>query len=166
MGKILPLIFLIVGGAIGGGAGIFLKPEAEVICEDDDSDACGDDKEMAEEQPEEMEEESDDVSYVALKNQFVVPVIRNELVASMVVMSLSLETKNDQTEQIFSKEPKLRDAFLRVLFDHAHIGGFDGAFTESGRLSILRQALLEAAQATLGSAISDVLITDIARQEM
>ena len=67
---------------------------------------------------------------------------------------------------IYAIEPKLRDALLRVLFDHAHIGGFDGAFTESGRLSLLRVGLLEAAQATLGPVVTDILITDIVRQEV
>ena len=72
----------------------------------------------------------------------------------------------DSTELVFSKEPKLRDAFLRVLFDHAHVGGFNGTFTESGRLNVLRVALLEAAHSIVGSNVQDILITDIVRQEM
>ena len=47
-----------------------------------------------------------------------------------------------------------------------NMGGFDGAFTESGRLSVLRVALLEAAHATLGKDVTDILITDVVRQEM
>lgn len=166
MGKLLPIILLVIGGAVGGGAGILLKPEPEIMCDETDADAESCKSETSETEDVEMEEPEEELDYVAMKNQFVVPVIQDELVRSLVVMSLSLETTPDNTSMLFSKEPKLRDAFLRVLFDHSHIGGFNGAFTESGRLSILRVALLEAARSVAGKAVLDVLITDVARQEM
>lgn len=157
MGKLIPVILLIVGAAIGGGAGMFLKPPpeacAEVPCE-------------VTAEAEVSEEPAVEPNYVAMKNQFVVPVIRDEKVQSLVVLSLSLEAATESAETVFTKEPKLRDVFLRVLFDHAHNGGFNGAFTESGRLSVLRVALLEAAQTVVGSDVTDILITDIVRQEM
>jgi len=156
MAKLLPIIFLIIGAAIGGGAGMFLKPEPEECLEE----TCDDVQD-----PEPAEEEAE-LNYIAMKNQFVVPVIQKERVHSLVVLSLSLEAVQETAEQIFTKEPKLRDAFLRVLFDHAHNGGFNGAFTESGRLSVLRVALLEAAQTVVGDEVSDILITEIVRQEM
>lgn len=159
MAKLLPILLLIVGAAAGGGAGLMLKPEPLEECVDDACEATA-----LEEAP---EPESDvEPTYVAMKNQFVVPVIQDAKVKSLVVLSLSLETTSEDTEIVFSREPKLRDVFLRALFDHAHIGGFDGAFTESGRLSILRVALLEAAQSVIGNDVSDILITDIVRQEM
>ena len=156
MAKLLPIILLIVGAAIGGGAGMFLKPE-EPVCEEEPCEEV-----VVEVEPEPEEEPS----YLAMKSQFVVPVIQDELVKSLVVMSISLEIGPESTEYVFSREPKLRDTFLQVLFDHAHVGGFNGAFTESGRLSVLRVALLEAAQSVVGQEISDILITDIVRQEM
>lgn len=160
MTKLLPIILMLLGGAVGAGAGIFLKPEKET-CEAD-----ADCEDMAEVAPEEAETEADEVSYISMKNQFVVPVIQNELVRALVVLSLSLETKSEQSEVIFAREPKIRDVFLQVLFDHSHIGGFNGAFTESGRLSVLKVALLEAAQSVVGPIVTDVIITDIVRQEM
>ncbi len=163
MAKILPLLLIIIGGAVGGGAGIFLKPAGDMSCEDGmESPEC-DENEKKEEVV--VEEETEDVYYIAMKNQFVVPVIRDERVRSLVVLSLSLETTPENGETIFTREPKLRDVFLQVLFDHSHIGGFDGAFTESRRMSVLKAALLEAAQSVMGSTITDVIITDIVRQE-
>ncbi len=158
MAKLLPIILLLIGVGIGGGAGIFLKPE-EPDCEEQE---CEETAESVEEEVDPAEEPS----YLAMKNQFVVPVIEDELVKSLVVMSISLETGPDDTQYVFSREPKIRDTFLQVLFDHAHVGGFDGAFTESGRLSLLRVALLEAAHSVVGGKVSDILITDIVRQEM
>lgn len=159
MSKLLPIILMLLGGAVGAGAGIYLKP-AEPVCD------TGEDCTKVAEEPAELEKGADEVSYISMKNQFVIPVIQEELVKALVVLSLSLETTPDQSETIFSREPKLRDVFLQVLFDHSHIGGFDGTFTESGRLSVLKVALLEAAQSVVGAIVTDVIITDIVRQEM
>lgn len=162
MGKLLPVILIVIGAAVGGGAGFVLKPAPLPICEDADQLDCQPPPEVAE-APEPPEEEK---YYVSMKNQFVVPVIQNELVKALVVLSISVETNPNDNEIIFSMEPKLRDVFLQVLFDHSHVGGFDGAFTESNRLKVLKVALLEAAQAVVGPVITDVVITDIVRQEM
>lgn len=157
MKALLPVVFLVFGLGVGGGAGFLFAPKTPTVCEHGDcSTKAGEEKTEAKDTPE----------YLRLQNQFVVPVVRDELVRSLVVLSLSLETKPDAIDLIYAVEPKLRDAFLRVLFDHAHMGGFDGAFTESGRLSLLRVALLEAAQATVGKEVTDILITDIVRQEV
>ena len=158
MAKLLPIILLLIGVGVGGGAGMFVKPD-EPVCE---GEACDETAEHIEEEGDPAEEPS----YLAMKNQFVVPVIEDELVKSLVVLSISLETGPNDTQYVFSREPKIRDTFLQVLFDHAHVGGFDGAFTESGRLSLLRVALLEAVHTVVGGTVSDILITDIVRQEM
>lgn len=165
MAKLLPIILLVVGIAIGGGAGVFLAPAPEAPCEGED---CPKEETKEKEDAKEEEEETPDqpVQFIAMKNQFVVPVVRDDRVVSLVVMSISLEVREGTSEVIFLREPKLRDSFLKVLFDHAAIGGFDGPFTESERLSVLRVALLEAAQNDIGKDVSDILITDIVRQEM
>ena len=59
----------------------------------------------------------------------------------------------------------VRDVFLQVLFDHANTGGFSGSFTDGANLVFLRTSLKEAAVLVMGSAVRDVLITDIARQD-
>ena len=86
-------------------------------------------------------------------------------VAALVVVSLSLEVTAGSTETVFAREPKLRDVFLQVLFDHANAGGFRGSFTDGSNLIVLRQALKEVAMQVLGDMVSDVLIVDIARQD-
>ena len=163
MKKLLPLLFLLFGGAIGAGAGIFLAP-API-----DAAACAPDAHncaaAAEPAPPSPDASAPVPEYVRLKNQFVVPVVHGDAVRLLVVLSISLETDAATVETIYSREPKLRDAFLRVLFDHAHMGGFDGPFTEAGRLELLRVALLESAQSVIGPEVTDILITDLVRQE-
>jgi len=103
--------------------------------------------------------------YVKMNNQFVIPVVEDGRVAALVVMTLNLEVMAGQTEAIYQMEPKLRDVFLQVMFDHANAGGFSGEFTKTTRMNSLRVGLLEAGQKTLGATISDVLIIDVIRQD-
>ncbi|MCO8143801.1 flagellar basal body-associated FliL family protein [Rhodovulum tesquicola] len=167
MGKLLPVIIAIVGLLAGAGAGYFLRPapEPEVLAEGEAGaeDAPEADKKAASKASGDKADAERD--YVKLNNQFVIPVVRSGRVASLVVMSLSIEVTTGSTELVFKNEPKLRDVFLQVMFDHANAGGFDGAFTETGTMTMLRRALLEAASQVIGSRARDILITDIVRQD-
>ena len=158
MKKLLPLILLLVGIGAGVGAGVFLRPEPEPIPHTDDPVETADST-VAEDAESDVEHE-----YVKMNNQFVVPVVKEDSVQALVVMSLSVEVPAGQKDAIYSREPKLRDSFLQVLFDHANVGGFDGAFTNANNLAVLRAALREAAQKDMGDQITDVLIVEIARQ--
>jgi len=179
MSKLLPIILLVLGTGTGIGAGMFLTPGA-------DGDAHGDaaHADEAHDTPDghgepdshakpkksshsdDHGEDQGEFDYVKLNNQFVVPVVENDQIAALVVLSLSLETGFGMREKIYSLEPKLRDSFLQVLFDHANMGGFSGAFTDAGTLGILREALRIVAQNELGTGVSEVLIVDIARQDV
>ena len=162
--KLLPLILLLVGAGAGAGAGIFLRPAP---AEDAASIQSGEAPEKVAKI--EAKPEADKVpathEYVKLSNQFVVPVVERDRVQALVVMSLSLEVPVGQKDAIYAKEPKLRDSFLQVLFDHANVGGFDGAFTSANNLDVLRRALREVAQRDMGETVNDVLIVEIARQD-
>lgn len=159
MKKLLPIILLLVGSGAGVGAGIFLRPEPMV------EDLSGSEATMAVEVEQVEDGEDIDHEYVKMNNQFVVPVVDGDQVTALVVLSLSLEVPAGQKDAIYAKEPKLRDSFLQVLFDHANIGGFEGAFTNANNLAVLRGALREVAQKDMGDQITDVLIIEIARQD-
>lgn len=187
---LLPLILLLLGVGGGVGAGIFLVPpsEAEPIA----MGPCGEPP-MAEAPAEhgtaaaegadhaapagehgEMAGEGEPVDagaatgfeYVRMNNQFVVPVVEGGAVKSMVVLTLSVEVMLGTQNAVFTYEPKMRDVFLQVLFDHANAGGFDGQFTSADNMRSLRRALRLAGQAAVGEQIHDVLITDIVRQDV
>lgn len=151
--KLLPVLLALVGLGAGLGAGIFLRPVPEEGAA------------PAEEEHAETGEEPLPPDYVKLNNQFVVPVLEGGRVVSLVVLSLSLEVAAGNTEMVYQREPKIRDAFLQVLFDHANTGGFRGSFTDGSNLVLLREALTEKAVGILGTVVTDVLITEIARQD-
>ena len=162
MGKLLPLILIILGIGGGAGAGFMLKPVPEVAAL---ANPCGDTPAATKPTEPAPPVPPEDREYVKLNNQFIVPVVEDGRVASLVVMSLSVEVRTGTREVVFAREPKLRDIFLQQLFDHANQGGFRGAFTNSNTMDVLRNALREAATPVFGDSLLDVLITDIARQD-
>ena len=159
MKKLLPILLAILGLGAGAGGGFLLRPGAEeksaeacAPAEAPEANAAGDEAELLAE-------------YVKLNNQFVVPIVAGGEVTSLVILSISIEVSAGASEKVFAQEPKLRDAFLQVLFDHANAAGFEGVFTQSSNLDALRMALLEVARKSLGDVARDVLITDIVRQD-
>lgn len=168
MKKLLPIIMLLIGSGAGVGAGIFLRPPAPEI----DQEIAHEETETSQEGSEHAEESHDDdvssegMEYVKLPNQFVIPLVDQDRISAMVVMALSIEVVLGHGEEVLEKEPKLRDEFLRVLFDYASIGGFDGAFINNENLDVVRGNLREVAKVVMGPEIAnDVLIFEIARQD-
>jgi flagellar FliL protein len=150
--KLLPFLLGLLGLGIGIGAGLFLRPPP--------AEPSAEEIAMAEET-----EPTSPPEYVKLNNQFIVPIVEDGRVVSLVILSLSLEVETGTMETVFQHEPKLRDVFLQVMFDHANSGGFRGTFTDSANLLLLRRALTEAAKSVLGKDVKDVLISDINRQD-
>lgn len=159
--KLLPVVLLVLGAAAGAGAGMFLRPAATEVSTG--ATVVKKDAPMSF-VAEKSKKPVSDYEYVKLNNQFVVPVVNGDRISALVVLSLSLEVPAGSKEAVYAKEPKLRDSFLQVLFDHANIGGFDGAFTNANNLAVLRNALQEVAQKDVGDNVSDVLIVEIAKQ--
>lgn len=165
MKLLFPIILAAIG--IGGGiaAGLALRPPvAETAQESPCSSFSNTPNKSEADQSKSVPDTNRE--YVKLNNQFVVPVVRGEMVTSLVLISLSLEVGEGNREAIFAREPKLRDALLQVMFDHANAGGFQGAFTNSSKLDVLRKTLSDVARTVSNNQVSGVLITDIARQDV
>ncbi len=161
---LLPILMLIVGVGGGVGAGMVLAPKPAP--EETHAEGGAEGEHGAAAPAEEGEEGEPTSEFARLNNQFIVPVVKGEKVAALVVLSITLEVDVGGSEVVFAQEPRLRDSFLRVLFDHANVGGFDAGFTQAGTMAILRNGLKEAARDALGPLVHDVLIVDIVRQEV
>lgn len=183
--KLFPIVLPVLGLGLGTGAGLFLKPDAaspteasaDAKAEKDVAEGEGgateggghaaapEEKPTAEDHGSEAAGEDEKPEFVKLTNQFIVPLLQEGRVVSLVILSLNLQVEAGKSEEVYALEPKLRDAFLQVLFDHANAGGFRGSFTDGSNLLYLRRALLERAQGLVGPVVTDVLISDIARQD-
>ncbi|WP_170452391.1 flagellar basal body-associated FliL family protein [Ruegeria arenilitoris] len=173
MKKLLPVLFLIAGLGAGAAAGLFLTPgpaDTEADAKAPEPHAVETAKETTDKANKtsghsETSVKAGPYEYLKLTKQFVVPVVEENEISALVTMSLSLETRPGISEEFYEIEPKLRDGFLQVLFDHANIGGFDGEFTQSDNLEVLRRSLLEVARKDLGDDVSRVLIMSVSRQD-
>ena len=165
--KLIPVVLALAGLGAGVGAGFALRPATVPPADTAGEDHAAEDKAPEDKAPEDKARIDPEKmpDYVKLNNQFIVPLLEEGKVVSMVIVSLSLEVTQGMTDTVYAREPKLRDAFLQVMFDHANAGGFRGSFTDAANLVLLRKALLEMAEKTLGDWVSDVLIVDIVRQD-
>ncbi len=168
MKLILPVVLLLLGTGGGVGAALFLAPPEPEVTYEDGMGPCGPTHEGASEPAEDVAVDPDapppGLEYARLNNQFIVPVVQDERVTAMVVLSLSVEVEEGSKDMVFQREPRLRDALLQVMFDHANLGGFDGVFTAADNMGNLRAAMRTVARDTVGTEIKDVLILDVVRQ--
>jgi|GEM_PF-224510 len=174
--KLLPLVLILAGAGAGVGAGIALRPAPEPADLPEDgavteTDApCGPDPnapaEVAADRPELAPADAAAQSeFVKFPEQFVIPVVEDDKVTALVVMRLTIEVAPEMKDTVTARIPKLRDGFLRIMLDHANIGGFDGQFTSNGSMETLRRGFVDFAASSFPAGIHDVLILDINRQD-
>lgn len=163
--KLLPLALAAIGTAAGVGAGIALRPDPAALADSADPAAHGESAGPAPKAAAPGGAAGGD-DYLELDRQFVVPVLSEGRVGSMVVMSLTLALRPGLREAALDRAPRLHDRFLRVMLDHANSGGFDGTFTANGAMDRLEGALLEAGRAELGAGLTDILVLDLNRQDV
>jgi hypothetical protein len=171
MKLLLPILLAIFGLVGGAGAGWYLKPIPEPVAEPcldaegnpQDPAACAPeiDPHAVEHAPTEGADASE---FITLDRQFIVPIVEDDTVAAMMVLTLNLEVAPGKMERAFRNEPKLRDMMLRALFEHAYTGGFSGDFTAEHLVRELRGNLLAAGREVIGSDLRNVLIADMIRQ--
>lgn len=163
---ILPILLLVGGTAGGAAAGLLLLPPpapdspehtgAAIDCPAPDSPQT----------PVLAPVHDTPSAFIPLNNQFIVPLLDSGSVGALVILSLSVEVAEGGEDPVLGAEPRLRDAFLQVLFDHANTGGFAGTFTATETMRGLRLALNAAARDVVGEAVRNVLIVDIVRQDV
>jgi hypothetical protein len=156
MRRLLPVLIALIALAAGVGAGFMLRPPPpEPVAAEAGATPS----------PPAATTPPADTTVLRLPNQFLVPLIGEGRVRAMVVVGIALELLPEHGIEMQRDEPRLRAAFLQILFDYANLGGFDGVFTSGEQLLTLRRTLLEAATAEFGTAVHDVLVVDLVRQE-
>ncbi len=103
--------------------------------------------------------------YFKFNSQFVIPVQSNGQVSGLIVANLQLELADGTTEQAFRREPRVRDAFLKILFNMAAEGAFLQDIFAPDTQTELRGRLLNAAREIIGDSVNAVLISDFLKQD-
>ena len=153
MGRIVAIAVAATALIGGAAAGHFLRPapvEGEAI--------------EAAAPPPPATPHAGDENVVTLTDGFIVPILRDGIVWSHVVLTLGVGSETVPREDILLREPLLRDAFMEMLFLHGSLGGFDGDFTEPQAMNRLRRRLDDAVAHKLDDPSAKVLIVSIARQ--
>ncbi|MFO6464912.1 hypothetical protein ACK8OR_11005 [Jannaschia sp. KMU-145] len=149
LGKLLPLIVILVALAGGAAAGFVLRPE---------------DEEAAPATPIRSPVPQDE-RVVTLRDSFIVPVLRDGRVWGHVVLTLGIEAVHVSRDTILLQEPVLRDGLTEALFRYGSLGGFDGDFTDAIALNRLRTRLNEVVVQRLGDDQARILVISMARQD-
>lgn len=155
MKKLLPILIIVIGIAAGAGAGMFLKPApvSDPVSNHADNGST--------EQDEKAER-----SFVKIGKQTIVPVVNDGETRALMLFELAVDVPATRVDQVHEMEPRLRDAFLRELFQMSYTGAFLTNFTEERVIEELRRNLTNAARTYLGHNQAEVLILDVMRQEM
>ena len=171
MKKIIAIVLVIIGIVGGGAAGMFLKPAPEADPESEAKDAENESTDgKGDESAEAGAEDGVDTapaSFVKIGRQTIVPVLDEGQTKALMLFELAIDVSAEANDRALEMEPRLRDAFLRELFQMSYTGAFEEAFTDERVIDELRQNLVRAARKHLGKkAVKDVLILDVMRQEM
>ncbi|MEM7728176.1 MAG: flagellar basal body-associated FliL family protein [Pseudomonadota bacterium] len=108
---------------------------------------------------------SGSTEYIKFKRQFVVPVLKNEAVDALILLNLGIEVSASRRDEMFRKEPRFRDAFIRELLQLSDRGYFDQELTSPDTYEVLRETLARAAKEISEDGVTDVLILDLSRQD-
>lgn len=163
MKKMIPVLLVLIGVAGGLGAGVFLKPQpdgAEVSETTAPSEATESD----------MSRENGGApanrAFVKVGRQTIIPVLEDGQTRALMMFELAVDVPAARANVVHEMEPRLRDAFLRELFQMSYTGAFLTNFTDDRVIEELRRNLTRAARQQIGDDAREVLILDVMRQEL
>ena len=167
MKKILPIILLLIGILGGGAAGVFLKPAPAPM----EKEMMDKKEAMAKEDGEEGEPTKDGEAgpgraYVKIGRQTIIPVLDGGETRALMLFELAVDVPAEDAGVVHEMEPRLRDAFLRELFQMSYTGACLTEFTDDRVMEELRRNLTRAARNYVGEDLREVLILDVMRQEL
>lgn len=109
---------------------------------------------------------SSDVVYYKFTREFVVPIIRDGRVASLVILNLNLEADAEISQRLFEMEPKLRDNIMTTLITLSNDGTTFESMTDVANYESIRSLVLQNLQTVMSTGIRNVLIVDLAKQDI
>jgi flagellar protein FliL len=109
---------------------------------------------------------STDVVYYKFSREFIVPIVRGGRVTSLVILNLNLEADASIEQQLFEMEPKIRDNIMTTLIGLSNDGTTFESMTNVENYESIRSMVLMNLQSVIATGINNVLIVDLAKQEV
>lgn len=106
-----------------------------------------------------------DAAYFRFSREFVVPIIREGSVSSLVIVNINLEIDASLSSSLFSQEPRLRDNIMTTLMELSNSSALDD-ITRVENYETIRSTVLMNLRDPYPSGIRNVLILDIAKQDL
>jgi hypothetical protein len=146
MKRSLAVIGVVLGLAVGGGAGSYwyMAPAGDAAA---------------------SLLRSEHHAFIDMERKFVVPLVRGNRVRSLVVVDLRLEVRSAAETRAQELKPKIRDLFLDTLYEMAVAGAFDGDLYSNNVQGEMRTRLLEDAMQVLQDDATGILIGELLRQD-
>ena len=181
MKLILTSVVAIIFIALGSFAGVMLKaPSSAAAAGAEPSDGDYADKKGGEKKDEKGGDKKDakkgdkyaksggsgGSEYYKFSREFVVPVMRNDQVKSLVIIHINLETDSATSDALFSEEPKLRDNIMTTLIELSNDGRTLEEPTQIDNYEMIRSMVLMNLKDGVAEGIKNVLIVDMAKQDL
>jgi len=106
------------------------------------------------------------VVYYKFSREFVVPLMRDNRVDSLIILNINLEADSKVSQELFSMEPKLRDNIMTTLIMLSNDGTTFESFGDVESYETIRSMVALNLKNVIASGIQNVLILDIAKQEL
>lgn len=106
------------------------------------------------------------VIYYKFTREFVVPIISNGRVSSLVILNLNLEADASMERKLYDMEPKLRDNIMTTLITLSNDGATFESMTSVKNYESIRSTVLQNLASVVKDGITNVLIVDLAKQDI
>ena len=106
-----------------------------------------------------------EVSFYKFSREFVVPVIRDSKVDSLVILNIALEVDGETSQKLFALDPKLRDNIMSSLITLSNEPAVFDNMTQVENYERIRREVLENLSNVVPEGIENVLILDFAKQD-
>lgn len=182
MKNIISAIIVIICVIVGGSGAHFLKSGAGAMTAgghsdshaSDDGHKKSGDRENGTTKPQKNthvkkshgKSSSSDVDYFKFSREFVVPIIRNGKVASLIILNINLEVDGSLSGKLFALEPKIRDNIMTTLIGLSNDGDTLISISDVQNYESIRATMLMNLESVVPSGINNVLIMDVGKQDL
>lgn len=178
MKLIITSVVAVIFIAVGSFAGVMLKTPSSAsatVSDDHEEDSHGDAKSHAKKDDHGDHKKDDkhgkssgsgETAYFKFSREFVVPIMRDDQVKSLVILHVTLETDESTADDLFSEEPKLRDNIMTTLIGLSNDGRTLEEPTNINNYETIRAMMLMNLRDSISDGIQNVLIVDMAKQNL